>query len=71
MNYKSNLAFVDDTLYNSKNKELYITKQDIPNAEMDQLLISVKRILILRENILASGMELSELEKVSSILHRH
>ncbi len=69
MYYKSNLAFVDDAFYNSKENKLFASNLDIPIAEIDHLLIKVKRILVLRENVLASGMDVYDIEKVSSIIN--
>ncbi|MEW5821296.1 MAG: hypothetical protein AB1782_13970 [Cyanobacteriota bacterium] len=67
MNTTTNLAFAIDKSYNYTCEKDNNNKTQIPKIGNNQFIIQTKRALILRENILASGMEVSDIKKAHSI----
>ncbi len=63
----SNLAFAMDTAYNCIKSETNIKKLNLRQFSNRQFIIQTKQILILRENILASGMEVRDINKALKI----
>lgn len=63
----TNLAFKLDTSYNDKENIAFSNTFQIQNFNNKNFLIQTKRALILRENILASGMEVTDIKKAHDI----
>lgn len=59
---KSNLALVINETYDYKPNKIKVEKFDY-----NELSIPTKRALILRENIMASGMEVTDIVRISAI----
>lgn len=64
---KTNLALAMDTSYNYKDDKIHLSKVNFQTLMCNQLLIQTKHALILRENILASGMEVSDIKKANDL----
>jgi len=59
---KSNLALIIDECYKYKQNRLRVT-----NFNNNELIVPTKKALILRENIMASGMEVCDMVKVTEL----
>lgn len=63
MRSKTNLAFARYNSYNDDNDETDLQKILIPRFTSNTFLSLTKKTLIMRQNILASGMEPSDIDK--------
>ena len=63
----SNLALAMDTAYNCIKNDIQIKKLTLSQFSNRQFIIQTKQVLILRENILASGMEVMDINKALKI----
>lgn len=64
---KSNLALVLNESYNYKDNKIHISKVPKDSFLSTSFIIQTKYSMILRENILASGMEISDISKAKLI----
>lgn len=62
MYHKSNLALIINETYDYKPNKIKVV-----NFDYNELSVPTKRALILRENIMASGMEVTDIVKISEI----
>jgi hypothetical protein len=63
----TNLALAMDTSYNYKKDSKHISKINYSDYGNNQFLTQTKRAMILRENILASGMEPEDIQIASDV----
>jgi hypothetical protein len=65
---KTSLALAMETSYNSKKLIKPIIKPNVSDFSNNQFIKHTNRAMIMRENILASGMEITDIELAKNLV---